>query len=115
MNATALIAEDEPLLAQNLRAELASQWPDLRVVASVTHGEAAVESALTLRPDVLFLDIRMPGMSGLEAAQALAEDWPEAAVPFADDAAPGASPATRCTSCRSTRCRTSKRPTSTCA
>ena len=81
MNATALIAEDEPLLAENLRAELASHWPALRVMASVTHGEAAVERALALRPDVLFLDIRMPGMTGLEAAQALAEDWPDDA-PF---------------------------------
>ena len=51
-------------------------WPGLRVVASVNHGAAAVEQALALQPDVLFLDIRMPGMSGLEAAQALAEDWP---------------------------------------
>jgi DNA-binding LytR/AlgR family response regulator len=77
MNASALIAEDEPLLAENLRAELARQWPGLRVVASVANGEAAVERALALRPELLFLDIRMPGMTGLEAAQALAEDWPD--------------------------------------
>ena len=75
--ATALIAEDEPLLAANLKAELARLWPELSVVASVEHGEAAVERALALRPDLLFLDIRMPGMTGLEAAQALAEDWPD--------------------------------------
>jgi DNA-binding LytR/AlgR family response regulator len=81
MKATALIAEDEPLLAENLRAELIRQWPDLSVAASVANGEAAVERALALRPDVLFLDIRMPGMNGLEAAQALAEDWPDDA-PF---------------------------------
>jgi DNA-binding LytR/AlgR family response regulator len=43
----------------------------------VEHGAAAVEAALRLRPDVLFLDIRMPGMTGLEAAQAIAEDWPD--------------------------------------
>ncbi len=78
MHATALIAEDEPLLAANLRAELARLWPELDVVAQVTHGAAAVERALALRPDLLFLDIRMPGMSGLDAAQALAEDWPAA-------------------------------------
>jgi DNA-binding LytR/AlgR family response regulator len=83
MNATALIAEDEPLLAANLQAELARAWPDLRVVASVGHGAAAVEQSLALRPDVVFLDIRMPGMTGLEAAQALAEDWPdETGVPL---------------------------------
>ncbi len=74
--ATALIAEDEPRLAESLQAELARQWPQLRVVASVGHGAAAVEQALALQPQVLFLDIRMPGLSGLEAAQALAEDWP---------------------------------------
>jgi DNA-binding LytR/AlgR family response regulator len=77
MNATALIAEDEPLLAANLQNELARLWPELTVVANVGHGAAAVEHALALRPDLVFLDIRMPGMSGLEAAQALAEDWPE--------------------------------------
>ena len=79
MNATALIAEDEPLLAANLQAELARLWPELRIAASVGHGAAAVEQALALRPDVVFLDIRMPGMTGLEAAQALAEDWPDGA------------------------------------
>ncbi len=77
MNPTALIAEDEPLLAANLQAELAQLWPALRIIANVGHGAAAVENALALRPDVVFLDIRMPGMTGLEAAQALTEDWPE--------------------------------------
>ncbi len=74
---TALIAEDEPLLAANLRTELARLWPELHIVASVGDGHAAVEQALALRPDVLFLDIRMPALTGLEAAQALAEDWPQ--------------------------------------
>jgi DNA-binding LytR/AlgR family response regulator len=78
MNATALIAEDEPLLAANLQAELARAWPALQIVANVRHGAAAVEAALAQRPDVVFLDIQMPGMTGLEAAQALSEDWPEA-------------------------------------
>jgi DNA-binding LytR/AlgR family response regulator len=77
--ATALIAEDEPLLAANLQAELARLWPELSIVASVGHGEAALQQGLKLKPDVMFLDIRMPGMTGLEAAQALAEDWPDAA------------------------------------
>lgn len=81
MNATALIAEDEPLLAAHLKAELLRLWPTLDIVASVGHGEAAVQQALALRPQVLFLDIRMPGLSGLEAAHALAEDWPDGA-PF---------------------------------
>src|SRR3954469_17289386 len=74
---TALIAEDEPLLAANLQAELQRLWPELKIVATVGHGEAAVEQALALQPELLFLDIRMPGMTGLEAAQAIAEDWPD--------------------------------------
>ena len=74
---TALIAEDEPLLAANLQAELARLWPELQVVAAVGHGEAALQQGLQWQPDVMFLDIRMPGMSGLEAAQALAEEWPD--------------------------------------
>ena len=76
--ATALIAEDEPLLAQALQAELARAWPELKVMSLARDGEEAIEQALGLRPEVLFLDIRMPGCSGLEAAQALVEDWPEA-------------------------------------
>jgi DNA-binding LytR/AlgR family response regulator len=77
MNATALIAEDEPLLAAHLQSELAKLWPELTIVASVGHGEAAVQQALAQRPQILFLDIRMPGLSGLEAAHALADEWPE--------------------------------------
>lgn len=74
---TALIAEDEPLLAAALQAELATRWPGLQIVARVGDGDSAVAQALALQPEVCFLDIRMPGRSGLEAAQALAEDWPE--------------------------------------
>jgi DNA-binding LytR/AlgR family response regulator len=75
----ALIAEDEPLLAEGLQADLAASWPALQVVARVGDGLTAARQALALRPDVCFLDIRMPGATGLEAAQALAEDWPEEA------------------------------------
>ena len=75
--ATALIAEDEPLLAASLQGELAQLWPELRIVANVAHGALAVDEALRHRPQLLFLDIRMPGMTGLEAAQAIAEDWPD--------------------------------------
>ena len=73
---TALIAEDEHLLAQALQAELARAWPALKVVATVGDGASAVRQAMALQPDVLFFDIRMPGMSGLEAATELAEQWP---------------------------------------
>jgi DNA-binding LytR/AlgR family response regulator len=76
--ATCLIAEDEPLLAAGLQADLATLWPALGVLANVGDGQSAATQALALRPDICFLDIRMPGQSGLEAAQALAEDWPDA-------------------------------------
>src|SRR5574343_1344734 len=74
---SALIAEDEPLLAAHLRAELARLWPELRIAAQVGDGLTAATQALALRPTVCFLDIRMPGQTGLEAAQTLAEDWPD--------------------------------------
>ena len=82
MSPTALIAEDEPLLAAALKAELAAAWPDLNIVATVGDGASAVREALALQPDVLFFDIRMPGMSGLDAAVALADAWPIKARPF---------------------------------
>ena len=76
---TALIADDEALLAEGLCADLARLWPELRVVATAGDGAQAVEQALALRPTLCFLDIRMPGLSGLEAARALIEDWPDGA------------------------------------
>lgn len=77
----ALIAEDEPLLAAHLQKELTLAWPELVIGATVADGASAAAQALALRPDVCFLDIRMPGSTGLEAAQVMAEDWPDAA-PF---------------------------------
>src|SRR3990167_209152 len=74
---TALIAEDEPLLAAALQADLVRLWPALQIVAVVGDGLSAAAQALALQPQLCFLDIRMPGASGLEAAQALAEDWPD--------------------------------------
>ena len=73
--ATALIAEDEPLLAQALAGELGRAWPELQVLASVGDGLSAVTQTLLLKPDVLFFDIRMPGLNGLEAAAELADAW----------------------------------------
>lgn len=75
--ATALIAEDEPLLAAALQADLAAVWPQLQVVATVGDGHSAVRRALELQPDVLLFDIRMPGQTGLQAAAELADAWPE--------------------------------------
>ncbi|MEX8509429.1 MAG: LytR/AlgR family response regulator transcription factor [Leptothrix ochracea] len=77
---TALIAEDEPLLAQALAMDLLGTWPELRLLAPAHDGDEALERALTQQPDVLFLDIRMPGRSGLEVAQTIVDDWPTAAV-----------------------------------
>ncbi|MBK7616432.1 MAG: response regulator transcription factor [Vitreoscilla sp.] len=77
----AVLAEDEPLLAAALQADLARAWPELRIAATAGDGLSAVTKALQHRPDVCFLDIRMPGQTGLEAAQALAEEWPEG-TPF---------------------------------
>ncbi|PFH08361.1 DNA-binding LytR/AlgR family response regulator [Collimonas sp. PA-H2] len=76
-NLRALIAEDEPILAAALLQALQRLWPELQIVASVDNGLAVVEQTLKQRPDILFLDIKMPGKSGLEAAQELAEEWPE--------------------------------------
>ncbi|MBS1208445.1 MAG: Transcriptional regulatory protein YehT [Proteobacteria bacterium] len=67
----ALIADDEPLLAADLATRLQAAWPELDLVAVVHHGPAAVEAISRLAPDIAFLDIRMPGLSGLEVAQAV--------------------------------------------
>lgn len=73
----ALIAEDEPILAAALTQALQRLWPQLQIVAITSNGIDAVQSTLEMRPDILFLDIKMPGKTGLEAAQELAEDWPD--------------------------------------
>jgi len=82
MNPTALIAEDEPLLAQALKAELAAAWPQLQVLATAGDGRSAVREALRLLPQVLFFDIRMPGLDGLGAAAELADRWPVDEAPM---------------------------------
>ena len=70
----ALIADDEPLLAQHLRARLAALWPDLEVVGLAANGIEARRMLEDLKPDIAFLDIRMPGQSGLEVVQALSPE-----------------------------------------
>ena len=66
---TALIAEDEPLLRAQLKARLAEAWPELDIVAEAGNGEEALQQAEATRPDIAFLDIRMPVRSGLEVAR----------------------------------------------
>lgn len=82
MKPTALIAEDEPLLAHALKAELAAAWPELQVLATAGDGRSAVHEALRLLPQVLFFDIRMPGLDGLGAAAELADRWPADEAPM---------------------------------
>lgn len=68
MTPTALIADDEPLLAEDLRRRLRVLWPGLQVAAVCHDGPSALERLQADRPDIAFLDIRMPGLSGLEVA-----------------------------------------------
>ena len=71
----ALIAEDEPILAAALTHALRRLWPELQLVATCANGVEALQQGLALRPDIVFLDIKMPGKTGLEAAEELAEQW----------------------------------------
>ncbi|HJV69546.1 LytTR family DNA-binding domain-containing protein [Ideonella sp.] len=66
---TALIADDEPLLRDELLHLLARAWPELEVVAQARNGREAVEMFEAQRPDICFLDVHMPGLSGVEAAR----------------------------------------------
>jgi DNA-binding LytR/AlgR family response regulator len=77
MNPRALIAEDEPLLARALRRELARLWPELQVIGTPEDGPAAAALALRELPDVLFIDVQMPGATGLDVAAEVADEWPE--------------------------------------
>jgi len=69
---TAIIAEDEPILRAQLEAKLAKLWPELAIAASVGDGAAALEALEDAAPDFMFLDIRMPEMTGLEVARHVA-------------------------------------------
>ena len=79
---TAIIAEDEPLLRQELLDRLAQAWPELDIVAACEDGASAVEALAEHQPDVAFLDIRMPGLTGLEVAETAAESSPRTQVVF---------------------------------
>ena len=67
----ALIAEDEPLLRAQLKARLADAWPELDLIGEAESGEQALALINELKPDVVFLDIRMPAASGIDVAQRL--------------------------------------------
>ena len=68
---TALIADDEPLLRERLAGLLSRAWPELRVVAEARNGREAVELFETHAPQVVFLDVHMPGLSGIDAARSM--------------------------------------------
>ncbi len=73
MPTRALIAEDEPLLAAEIREELQRAWPGLDIRAVVHDGHAALAAAEAERPQVVFLDVQMPGLDGLEVARLLGD------------------------------------------
>ena len=76
---TAVIADDERLLREQLRARLLEVWPELEIVGEAKNGVEALALTREHRPDVVFLDIRMPGMTGIEAARAIGQ------LPMGDD------------------------------
>ena len=88
MTLRAVIADDERLMREQLRARLGEVWPELQIVAEARNGIEAVELTRQHRPDIVFLDIRMPGMTGVEAARQIAqipdeqEDWPGCEIVF---------------------------------
>jgi DNA-binding LytR/AlgR family response regulator len=75
MNSTprAVLADDERLMRDQLRARLAEVWPELQIVAEAKNGSEAVALVDQHRPDIVFLDIRMPGLTGVEAAKQIAQ------------------------------------------
>ncbi|TWI10232.1 LytR/AlgR family response regulator transcription factor [Aerolutibacter ruishenii] len=80
---TAIVAEDETLLRNALVERLHATWPQLRIVAECEDGASALEALAEHTPDVAFLDIRMPGLTGLDVAAAAAETSPRTQIVFA--------------------------------
>ena len=68
-----IVADDERLMREQLRARLAEVWPDLQIVAEAKNGVEAVALVAEHRPELVFLDIRMPGLTGVEAARQIAQ------------------------------------------
>ncbi len=83
---TAVLADDERLMRDQLRARLAEVWPELQIVAEAKNGLEAVQLVQAHRPDVVFLDIRMPGLTGVEAARQIVQLPPTDGDAADDDA-----------------------------
>ncbi|MEO8754660.1 MAG: response regulator, partial [Casimicrobiaceae bacterium] len=79
---TCVIAEDEQIFRDALLGLLRQEWPALEVLAACEDGGAALEAIGEHQPDVAFLDIRMPGLTGLEVATATAEASPSTQIVF---------------------------------
>ena len=77
-----VIAEDEALLREALVTLLADAWPNLQIVAECEDGAAALEAIVAHQPEIAFLDIRMPGLTGLEVAAAIGEASPNTQIVF---------------------------------
>ena len=89
--ARALIADDERLMREQLRARLVEVWPELEIVGEARNGMEAVQMAESLHPDIVFLDIRMPGLTGVDAARQIGQlatheetpdQWPGCEIVF---------------------------------
>ncbi len=80
MSPRAVLADDERLMREQLRARLLEVWPELQIVAEAKNGIEAVQLVQEHRPDIVFLDIRMPGLTGVEAARQIAQLPPRAAA-----------------------------------
>jgi DNA-binding LytR/AlgR family response regulator len=81
----AVLADDERLMREQLRARLAEAWPELEIVAEAKNGVEAVQLVEQHRPDIVFLDIRMPGLTGVEAARQIAQMAPPEGAADGDD------------------------------
>jgi DNA-binding LytR/AlgR family response regulator len=73
----AIVAEDEPVLARTLVRLLHEAWPELRIAGVAADAPQAISLALEHTPQVMFLDIQMPGGTGLQVAEAVGDDWPD--------------------------------------
>jgi DNA-binding LytR/AlgR family response regulator len=77
-----VVAEDESLLREALLEQLSKAWPELDIVAACDDGASALEEIVAHQPDVVFLDIRMPGLSGIEIAEAMKQESPATQIVF---------------------------------